>query len=186
MKLEELKKAVMQQALEKGFGVTPGEVNTPEKILLIASEIAEAEFFEREYADLCNAISPLDIQWRTNPRLSENTRQRLFHLRGEYEKEMGDILQRTLHLGGVYGFSFTRPTSKRNHDISMYEQVVNIHTDYRKKRMAKFERGVVDFAYHCTRSTGGSFDIYRTVLRKMEENKGRVWDASKLNETLKS
>jgi hypothetical protein len=187
MKLNELKRLVMQQALEKGFGVRPREVNVPEKILLIASEVEEAEFFEREHAELCDAISPLDIKWKTNPRLSENTRQRLFHLRGEYEKEMGDILQRTLHLGGIFGYSFINPRLTRDDKScsdSMYAAVMQIYGHYRKKRMPEFKQGLVGFAYYCTQVAEGSFDIYRTVLRKIEDNRCRVWKKSRLNEKL--
>ena len=74
--LDELKKMVMTQAAEKGFGVKPEDINVPEKVALIHSEISEA--FEA---------------------------YRHKNLDGEhgFAEEMGDAVQRILHLCGVMG-----------------------------------------------------------------------------------
>jgi NTP pyrophosphatase (non-canonical NTP hydrolase) len=72
--LDELKKLIMAQAEEKGFGVSVEDINVPEKLALIHSEISEA--FEAH---------------------------RHKKLEGEhgFGEELGDAVQRILHLAGV-------------------------------------------------------------------------------------
>lgn len=73
--IEQLQDLIMQQAAEKGFGVTPEEISMPEKIALIHSEISEA--YEA---------------YRHN------------HMTGgkdSFADELGDAVQRILHLAGV-------------------------------------------------------------------------------------
>lgn len=72
MELKELIKIVMKQAEEKGFGTKTDEVNVPEKIALIHSEISEAYESYRK-------------------KDSEN-----------FKQELGDAVQRILHLCGIF------------------------------------------------------------------------------------
>jgi NTP pyrophosphatase (non-canonical NTP hydrolase) len=74
--LKQLSTLVMEQAKAKGFGTTPEEIDVGEKIALIHSEITEA--FEA---------------------------YRNKKLRGPhgFEEEMGDAMQRILHLCGALG-----------------------------------------------------------------------------------
>ena len=72
--LDELTALVMQQAKEKGFGTTPEEINVGEKVALIQTEISEAY---------------------------EAYRHKNIHGRNGFKEEMGDAIQRILHLCGV-------------------------------------------------------------------------------------
>ncbi|HEX7455913.1 MAG TPA: MazG nucleotide pyrophosphohydrolase domain-containing protein [Candidatus Nanoarchaeia archaeon] len=101
--IKQLTQLVMKQAKEKGFGTEPKETNVPEKIALIHSEISEAY---------------------------EAYRHKRMKGKNSFEEELGDVLQRILHLCGA----------------------LNI-------------------------------DIEKAILKKMESNKGRGWDWTKLNET---
>src|SRR3989344_9312179 len=74
--LEQLTKLVMQQAEEKGFGTKPEEINVAEKIALIQSEVSEAY---------------------------EAYRKKNMHGKDGFAEEMGDAIQRILHLCGVLG-----------------------------------------------------------------------------------
>jgi NTP pyrophosphatase (non-canonical NTP hydrolase) len=65
---------VLQQAAAKGFGTTPEEINVAEKITLIHSEISEAY---------------------------EAYRHKNIHGKDGFKEEMGDAIQRILHLCGV-------------------------------------------------------------------------------------
>ena len=65
---------MLQQAKDKGFGTTPEEINVAEKIALIQSEIAEAY---------------------------EAYRNKNFHGKDGFADEMGDAIQRILHLCAV-------------------------------------------------------------------------------------
>ena len=72
--LKELQDLVMAQAANKGFGVKPGDINVPEKIALIHSEISEA---------------------------FEAYRHKNFNEPHNFGEELGDAVQRILHLCGV-------------------------------------------------------------------------------------
>ncbi len=74
--LGELTALVMEQAKAKGFGTTPQEINTAEKIALIHSEVCEAYEAYRH-----NNMNDAD---------------------GSFAEELGDIIQRVLHLGGIF------------------------------------------------------------------------------------
>lgn len=65
---------VIKQAKEKGFGTDPKEINIPEKIALIHSEVSEA------YSAY---------------------RHKKFKGKDGFNQELADILQRLLHLTGV-------------------------------------------------------------------------------------
>jgi len=75
MEIKELQSLVMQQAKEKGFGVKPEEISVPEKIALTHSEISEA--FE--------AYRHQNIDGKDG-----------------FKEELGDALQRILHLAGIF------------------------------------------------------------------------------------
>ncbi len=72
--LEELSALVMEQARAKGFGTKPEEINVGEKIALIQTEISEAY---------------------------EAYRHKNIHGKDGFTEEMGDAIQRILHLCGV-------------------------------------------------------------------------------------
>jgi NTP pyrophosphatase (non-canonical NTP hydrolase) len=69
--LEELTALIMEQAKEKGFGLTAEEINVAEKIALIHTEVSEAYTAYRH-----KKIKGID----------------------GFEDELGDIIQRVLHL----------------------------------------------------------------------------------------
>ena len=66
----------MEQAKAKGFGTKPEEINVGEKIALIQSEVSEA---------------------------LEAYRHKKMNGNGGFAEEMGDAIQRILHLCGVLG-----------------------------------------------------------------------------------
>jgi NTP pyrophosphatase (non-canonical NTP hydrolase) len=72
--LHQLTELIMQQARDKGFGVTPDEIDVPEKIALIHTEVSEA----------FNAYRHNNMQGKDG-----------------FEEELGDIIQRVLHLCGA-------------------------------------------------------------------------------------
>ena len=76
MTIQELTDALMDLAREKGFGTTPEEINVGEKIALIHSEVTEAYEAYRH-----NNIDGKD----------------------GFQEELGDIIQRVLHLAGIFG-----------------------------------------------------------------------------------
>ena len=75
MTLHELQSAIMAQAKEKGFGTKPKEVSVGEKIALIHSEVTEAY---------------------------EAYRHKRMDGRDSFPEELGDIIQRVLHLAGIF------------------------------------------------------------------------------------
>ncbi len=74
--LEQISILVMEQAKAKGFGTTPEEINVAEKVALIHSEVSEA----------FQAYRHKNIKGKDG-----------------FEEEMGDVIQRILHLCGVLG-----------------------------------------------------------------------------------
>ena len=78
MDIKELQKLIMDQAREKGFGVNPDDVNVGEKIALIHSEISES-FEAYRYKDMDGDHG--------------------------FKRELGDAVQRILHLCGVFGIN---------------------------------------------------------------------------------
>lgn len=74
LSLKQLTARIMEQAREKGFGVTPQEICVPEKIALIHTEVSEAFIAYRHK-----------------------------HMNGKdgFEEELGDVIQRVLHLCGA-------------------------------------------------------------------------------------
>lgn len=74
MTIKQLTELIMAQAKEKGFGTKPDEINVSEKVALIHSEISEA---------------------------FEAYRNKNINGKDGLEEELGDSIQRILHLCGV-------------------------------------------------------------------------------------
>jgi len=72
--LRELTKLIMQQAEEKGFGTKPSEISIPEKRALIHTEVSESY-----------------VAYRHKKMKGKDG----------FEDELGNIIQRVLHLAGV-------------------------------------------------------------------------------------
>lgn len=72
--LQELTDIILAQAKEKGFGATPEEIDVAEKIALIHTEVSEAY---------------------------EAYRHNVFEGKHRFDIELGDIIQRVLHLAGA-------------------------------------------------------------------------------------
>lgn len=86
MTIQQLTKLIMAQAKEKGFGTKPEEINVAEKIALIHSEISEAfEAYRHKNID------------------------------GEdgFKEELGDAVQRILHLCGVLDINIEKSILKK-------------------------------------------------------------------------
>ena len=75
MDIKKLQKLIMQQAEKKGFGVKPEEISVGEKIALVHSEISEA-FEAYRHKDLDGEHG--------------------------FKRELGDAVQRILHLCGIF------------------------------------------------------------------------------------
>lgn len=78
--LKQLTVLVLKQAKEKGFGTTPEEIDVAEKIALIQTEISEAY---------------------------EAYRHKNMQDKDGFAEEMGDAIQRILHLCGVLNIDVT-------------------------------------------------------------------------------
>ena len=76
MTIQQLTELIMEQAKQKGFGVKLEDINVAEKIALIHSEISEA---------------------------FEAYRHKNFDGKDGFKEELGDAIQRILHLCGVLG-----------------------------------------------------------------------------------
>ena len=77
---------IMQQAEEKGFGTKPADINVPEKIALIHSEVSEA---------------------------FEAYRHKNIDGKDGFKEELGDIIQRVLHLCGVFKIDIEKEIIKK-------------------------------------------------------------------------
>mgnify|MGYP006434065949 CR=1 FL=1 len=75
MTIQELTKLIMAQAEAKGFGTKPEEINVSEKMALIHSEVSEA---------------------------FEAYRHKNIDGKDGFKEELGDIVQRVLHLCGIF------------------------------------------------------------------------------------
>lgn len=86
MELKELQKMVMDQAKEKGFGTKPEEISVAEKIALIHSEVTEA---------------------------FEAYRKKNIDEKDGFKEELGDVLQRVIHLAGIFEIDLEKEILKK-------------------------------------------------------------------------
>ena len=84
--IRKLTELILDQAKEKGFGTKPDEVNVAEKIALIHSEISEA--FE--------AYRHKNIEGKDG-----------------FKEELGDAVQRILHLAGIFDIDVEKEILKK-------------------------------------------------------------------------
>ena len=84
--IKKLIEIIMQQAKEKGFGTKPDEINVAEKIALIHSEVSEA---------------------------FEAYRHKNINGKDGFKEELGDILQRILHLCGIFDIDIENEILKK-------------------------------------------------------------------------
>jgi len=86
MEIKQLTDIIMEQAKQKGFGTKPEDINVAEKIALIHSEVSEA--FE--------AYRHQNIDGKDG-----------------FKEELGDIIQRVLHLCGVLNIDIEQAIMKK-------------------------------------------------------------------------
>jgi NTP pyrophosphatase (non-canonical NTP hydrolase) len=84
--LKQLIEVVLEQAKEKGFGTTPADINVAEKIALIHSEVSEA---------------------------FEAYRHKNIDGKDGFKEELGDAVQRILHLAGIFGIDIEAEILKK-------------------------------------------------------------------------
>jgi hypothetical protein len=207
MQLEGLKELVMKQAAEKGFGTCPEDISVAEKLILAADEVREAgvdikelKLIRQESRDFwCDRweetgdfpwglllVGKGFLYWKDHTQAGKKV--------SNYETEWGDLLQRILHLGGVYNIVFpdaefcgpvyTRADCERTERA--YGLVLAAYDHYRHKKMKSFADSLITIAHYCVGvAEKDGFDIYDVVLNKIHANYERVWDPAKLNELVK-
>jgi NTP pyrophosphatase (non-canonical NTP hydrolase) len=84
--VRQLQQLIMEQAETKGFGIRPEDISVPEKIALIHSEVSEA---------------------------FEAYRHKNIDGKDGFKEELGDTVQRILHLCGVLGIDITESILKK-------------------------------------------------------------------------
>jgi len=84
--IEEIQELIMQQALQKGFGVKPEDVNVAEKMALIHSEISEA---------------------------FEAYRHKNIDGKDGFKEELGDVVHRVLHLCGIFDIDIEKEIMRK-------------------------------------------------------------------------
>jgi dTMP kinase len=84
--LEELTKLIIEQAKAKGFGTKPEEINTYEKLALIHSEVSEA---------------------------LEAFRNNVYSGEDSFQEQLGDIVERTLHLAAIHNIDIGQAILKK-------------------------------------------------------------------------
>jgi 8-oxo-dGTP diphosphatase len=86
IELKELQELILKQAKEKGFGIKVDKVNVGEKIALIHSEISEAY---------------------------EAYRHKNIEGKDGFSEELGDAVQRILHLAGIFNIDIEKEILKK-------------------------------------------------------------------------
>ena len=86
MTIRQLTELIMEQAKQKGFGAKPEDINVTEKIALIHSEVSEA---------------------------FEAYRHKNIDGKDGFKEELGDIIQRVLHLCGALGYDVEESILKK-------------------------------------------------------------------------
>lgn len=81
MTINELKDLIMKQAEDKGFGTKADEINVAEKFALIHTEVSEA------YSAY---------------------RHKNYRGKNGFKEELGDVIQRVLHLCGIFKIDVER------------------------------------------------------------------------------
>jgi NTP pyrophosphatase (non-canonical NTP hydrolase) len=84
--IQELTELIMRQAEEKGFGIKPEDINVGEKIALIHSELSEAYVAYRKK----------DMDGKDG-----------------FRQELGDVIQRVLHLAGIFDVDIEKEILKK-------------------------------------------------------------------------
>ena len=86
LNLKQLTSIILDQAKDKGFGVKPEDINVSEKIALIHSEVSEA---------------------------FEAYRHKNIDGKDGFKEELGDIVQRVLHLCCIFGIDIEKVILKK-------------------------------------------------------------------------
>lgn len=86
LSVRQLQQLIMEQAEAKGFGIRPEDISVPEKIALIHSEVSEA---------------------------FEAYRHKNIDGKDGFKEELGDTVQRILHLCGVLEIDITESILKK-------------------------------------------------------------------------
>ena len=86
LNLKQLTAIILEQAREKGFGIKPEDINVGEKIALIHSEVSEA---------------------------FEAYRHKNIDGKDGFKEELGDTLQRILHLCGIFDIDIEKEILKK-------------------------------------------------------------------------
>lgn len=86
MTIKEIQNLIIKQAEEKGFGTKPEDIDIAEKMLLLHSEISEAY---------------------------EAYRHKNIKGKDGFEEELGDVMQRLLHLCAVFNVDIEEAVLKK-------------------------------------------------------------------------
>lgn len=105
LNLNQLTALILEQAKEKGFGVKPEDINVGEKMALIHSEVSEAY---------------------------EAYRHKNIDGKDGFKEELGDVIQRVLHLCGIFNIDIEseiikkyKSNQNRNWDFSKMNETHN-------------------------------------------------------------
>jgi len=99
LNLKQLTALILEQAKQKGFGTKPEEINVGEKIALIHSEVSEAY---------------------------EAYRHKNIEGKDGFKEELGDVVQRVLHLCGIFDIDIEAEIIKK------YQSNQNRNWDFSK------------------------------------------------------
>jgi len=166
MDSEHLMKIVMEQASRKGFGTKKEDIIVSEKIALIHSEISEA------YEAYLN--------------------NNLEGKHGFYE-EIGDALQRTLHLAGIFKINILMEGPDESDSISraspegkialLHKILSHAWENYRKNKIPLFQSDMVCLIKAFNQmSVDFDFSLDYVIKTKIENNMDRDWKDKGLNE----